>query len=186
MKAQNIFEELDVSYSQFLEASRHPKGNLDDILITIDTKMKRIIKYPDQTINNLFLGKKRENEIKEDKKKEVLKEEKKDDNDNFCVIEEIKNLLLKRGSKYKEEHNPKEIIMFFIFMKRAYFITISRKDGTFLRFKSGIFSNEQGKNNLYINYTKLEKEEIKVELDKLKRAIKELSTENENEKGVIC
>lgn len=181
MKDQNIFEQLDASYSKFLAASRYPKNNLDDILICIDTKMKQVIKYPDQIINKLFLGKKRENELREDKKKEVVKQEKKVNIDNFGVIEEIKNLLLKRGNKYKEEHSQKEIILFFIFLKKAYFITINRKDGTYLRFKSGIFVNEQGKNNIYINYTKLEKEEIRVELEKLTGKIKELSNENENE-----
>ena len=33
MKDQNIFEQLDASYSKFLAASRYPKNNLDDIFI---------------------------------------------------------------------------------------------------------------------------------------------------------
>lgn len=144
-------DDLDIYFDKLIKACKKPKCCVIDINCCIKDSsfVERALK------NKNFLNKKRKYYTEENKP--IQNEEE--------YINKIKDLLLRKGYKYKEEHSKNEIVLFFMISSTVYFITIHRSNGTLLRFKKGNIIEKEGKKIINITIAKTNSSEIKQELD---------------------
>ena len=144
-------DELDVYFDKLIKACRKPKCCVIDINCCIK--------------NSSFIEKALKNKDFLNKKRKYLTEATNPKQKDEEYIHKIKELLLRKGYKYKEEHSKNEIVLFFMISHIVFFVTTHRNNYTLIRFKKGNIIEKEGKKFINITTTKTDSSEIIQELD---------------------
>lgn len=144
-------DELDEYFDKLIKACRKPKCCVMDINCCIK--------------DSSFIEKALKNKDLLNKKRKNLTEETKPKQNDEMYIKNIKELLLRKGYKYKEEHSKNEIVLFFMISQIVFFVTTHRSNSILIRFKKGNIIEKEGKKLINITTTKTKSSEIIEELD---------------------